>query len=216
MTASMQPKRKSAAANPARPAKRSTAPKEDEDVVRIGVQLRHYRRLNRLNLKELADRAGCSESLLSKIENDKVQPSIGTLHRLCRVLDIGMSRLIAPLTEGACTIYPPGTRPVLGRNRSGAPDNGSAEVFIPYAEGRLLEGLIELLQPGGHSHGVLSHPGEEAGYVLEGQLELVVADETHLLAPGSTFFFHSNTPHSYRNPGKVTTRVVWVNTPPTF
>ena len=68
----------------------------------------------------------------------------------------------------------------------------------------------------GHSGGVLRHDGEECGYVLEGCLELVVDNETHILNPGDSFFFNSDRPHSYRNPGKVTTRVIWINTPPTY
>jgi transcriptional regulator with XRE-family HTH domain len=193
-----------------------TADSSRRETIHIGPQLRHYRKLRGLRLKELADLAGCSESLLSRIENNRLNPSVSMLHRLCKALDTGMSKLMTPTTDRVCTVFQPGTRPVVGRNRLRALDNGEAEIFIPYAEGRLLEGLIETLHPGGHSNGVLSHEGEEAGYVIEGHFELTVNEECYLLGPGATFFFRSDLPHAYRNPGTTTTRVVWINTPPSF
>jgi len=36
------------------------------------------------------------------------------------------------------------------------------------------------------------------------------------LRAGDSFHFPSEVPHGYRNPGRVRTRVLWVNTPPTF
>jgi mannose-6-phosphate isomerase-like protein (cupin superfamily) len=37
-----------------------------------------------------------------------------------------------------------------------------------------------------------------------------------MLQTGDSFYFSSSVPHSYRNPGKTVTRVLWINTPPTF
>jgi uncharacterized cupin superfamily protein len=36
------------------------------------------------------------------------------------------------------------------------------------------------------------------------------------LGAGDSFAFPSNLAHTYRNPGRKVTRVLWVNTPPTF
>ena len=36
------------------------------------------------------------------------------------------------------------------------------------------------------------------------------------LGPGDSFAFPSTLPHMYRNPGSEVTRVIWINTPPTF
>src|SRR5262249_33590117 len=47
---------------------------------RIGSQLKRQRRLKGLRLKDVAERAGISQSLISKIENNKASPSLSTLH----------------------------------------------------------------------------------------------------------------------------------------
>jgi uncharacterized cupin superfamily protein len=81
---------------------------------------------------------------------------------------------------------------------------------------QFLYGSIHVVDPGGGSAGAISHHGEEVGYVLEGTFELTVKDRTYLLNAGDSFFFTSDLPHSYRNPGTVQTRVLWINSPPTF
>jgi quercetin dioxygenase-like cupin family protein len=73
-----------------------------------------------------------------------------------------------------------------------------------------------VVEPGGGSEGAIEHQGEDVGYVLEGEFELIVAGKTYKLQQGDSFFFRSNLPHGYRNPGRKQTRVVWVNTPSTF
>ena len=51
---------------------------------------------------------------------------------------------------------------------------------------------------------------------LEGEFELTVDGTTYSLKAGDSFFFRSELPHSYRNPGAIEARVLWVNAPPTF
>src|SRR6185503_462278 len=50
---------------------------------------RHAPLMRGSRLKDVADAAGCSESLVSKIENNKIEPSLQVLHKLCTVLKIG-------------------------------------------------------------------------------------------------------------------------------
>lgn len=48
-----------------------------------------------------------------------------------------------------------------------------------------------------------THPGEEVGYILEGQLVLEVQGKpAQNLKAGDTFFLPANTVHSAKNPGK--------------
>lgn len=192
-------------------------PPPDKLSPRIGFQLRRERRLRRLRLKDVADKAGLSQSLISKIENNKTSPSISTLHRLAKALGTSVSALFAADKSLDQVTQRPQERPIAGRVQSMVEWDGiEAEIIVPYVRGRLLEGFVFIMEPGGHSGGTLRHEGEECGYVLEGRLELVVDAETYLLGPGNSFFFNSDRPHSYRNPGTAVTRVIWINTPPTY
>src|SRR3984957_13506624 len=52
----------------------------------IGLKLRHARTVRGMRRADLATVSGCSESLLSKIENGKTTPSLNTLHSLAKGL----------------------------------------------------------------------------------------------------------------------------------
>jgi transcriptional regulator with XRE-family HTH domain len=184
---------------------------------RLGYQLKRRRRLKGLRLVDVAASAGISPSLISKIEHNKISPSLSTLHRLARALDTSVSGLFPSHEHRDPVILKKEQRPVAGSVQGMVQWEGiEAEIIVPHQEHRLLEGFVFLMEPGGHSGGTLQHEGEECGYVLEGLLELTVAGKSYQLSSGESFFFHSDIPHSYRNPGQVTARVIWINTPPTF
>ena len=182
----------------------------------LGVKLRHARRLKRMRLKDVAFRVGCSESLLSKIECDKTTPSLRTLHRIVTVLDTSIASLFGDPGGAGVTLYRGDERPAVVIDSVESPGSIRLERMTPSADGQSLEGNIHVVSPGASNGGEIDHIGEEVGYVLEGEFELTVGSTTYRLKAGDSFFFRSELPHSYRNPGKATARVLWVNSPPTF
>jgi transcriptional regulator with XRE-family HTH domain len=179
---------------------------------RVGRRVRQLRLAHAMRLKDLAAAAGCSESLLSRVENNLTCPSLATMHRLAKALGVSLVALFDVGSPDGVVITRPRDRTVIGRGYPGEQN----EVLIPYAENRLLEGFIVTLMPGAEPSGPFQHDGEEVGVILEGALELVVGGSLNVLREGDSFFFRSDVSHRYRNAGDVTCRVVWINTPPTF
>lgn len=167
--------------------------------------------LKGLKLREVAARVECSESLLSKIENGHANPSLSMLHKIAASLGVTVPALFSP-TESNGAVSRNGERPSVRIDRAGS----SIERLVPTSSGHILEGNLHVLAPGGGSEGMLSHVGEEVGFVIEGKFELTLDNEIYLLQAGDSFTFRSEIPHRYRNPGRTTTRVVWVSSPPTF
>nr|WP_242612589.1 cupin domain-containing protein [Corticibacter populi] len=176
----------------------------------MGVRLRHARLVAGYTLLELARRAECSESLISKIERGYATPSLTMLHRLAVALDTNIAALT---TEGAPSTGPvlrAGERPVI---RSG--DIALERLVLPQ-RGGLLQANIHIMEPGQASDGLIEHTGEELGYVLEGSVELQLADERFVVHAGDAFAFSSHVPHGYTNVGEGVARILWVNSPATF
>lgn len=178
----------------------------------VGANIRHFRILKGLKARDLAERVGCSESMISKIENGKAQPSLTTLHRIVHSMNITVTALFDTRPADRGVVTRDADRPSYRIDRAGS----TLERLVPANEGHLLEGNLHVLAPGGGSEGMLSHEGEEAGFVVEGELELTVDGTKYRLSAGDSFVFRSELPHSYRNPCRRVTRVVWVSTPPTF
>lgn len=182
----------------------------------FGTALRHVRKVKRLRLKDVAAEVGCSESLLSKIECDKATPSLRMLHRIAAALDTSIASLFSDGDGKSVTLYRSGERPTIVIGNSQRRDAILLERLTPHIEGRSLEGNLHIIAPGATNGGEIKHAGEEVGYVLEGEFELTVDSVSYHLKPGDSFFFRSEQPHSYRNPGETSARVLWINTPPTF
>lgn len=179
---------------------------------RLSTRLRQARRMRGMTLKVLADSAGCSESLLSKIENGKSYPSLPMLNRLVQALDIGMGWMFEDRDGRAPVIARAGER------ATAAPDAGgqaiAIERVIPEGGEHLLQCNILHVEAGGASLGEQQHFGEEAGYLLDGQLELLIDGRAHRLKAGDAFAFRSDQPHSFRNLGPKRASIFWVATPP--
>ena len=169
----------------------------------------------RSDAKQVADAARCSESFVSKLENDKANPSFTMLHRLTGILGANVAALFAASDETGGVISHPGSRPVILTDQLRVGKGIKLERLIPYSHGYLLQGNIHHIDNGGRSDGNIVHSGEEIGYVLEGEIELTV-DGRRYRAKMGIFHFRSELPHGYRNVGVTPARIIWINTPPTF
>lgn len=176
----------------------------------LGVRIRHARRVAGLTLTQVASKAHCSESLVSKIENGQATPSLAMLHRIAVALATNIATLSCEEAPSAGPVLRRGERPVMQAG------GVSLERIVLPQRGGLLQANIHIVQPGEGSDGQIVHIGEEVGYVLEGTLELMLGDATYLLHAGDAFTFSSQVSHGYRNPGEAVARVLWVNTPATF
>lgn len=180
--------------------------------------MKHARLNLKLSLRQLAEKVGCTESFLSKVENNKVRPSLPMIHKIAVNLGISVARLFAEEGDasGVVTVMREGQRQVLRTEHKRAGNGVTLETLVPNHLCTLLEVNIHHIPVGTSSQGYLEHQGEEMGYVLEGELELTVESQIAIVRKGDSFFFLSHLPHGYRNIGLVDARVLWVNTPQSF
>ena len=186
--------------------------------IRIGARLRHARIVKGMKLSEVADGVSVSESFISKLENDKVQPSLAVLHKLVAFLGMNVTSLFDDATEGKGPLFVmrAGERPVIRTSLRHQTDGVNIEGISPSSRNSLLQASIHEVAPGGSGHGLIAHSGEEIGFVLDGTLDLTVGNQSCRINAGDSFFFSSEHPHGYVNPGATVARILWVNTPPTF
>lgn len=137
------------------------------------------------------------------------------LSRLAKALGVNVSTFFAD-DQASDVVMRAGTRPRLDTDALRRGDGVTLERLAPYADGCMLQANIHIIAAGGQSDGVISHLGEEVGFLIEGELELEVDGRRYHLRPGDSFYFPSDRPHGYRNRGTTEARVIWVNTPPTF
>ncbi|HSI41040.1 MAG TPA: cupin domain-containing protein [Xanthobacteraceae bacterium] len=181
--------------------------------LQIGARLKHARLLEGIRIRELAERVGCAESMISKIENDKVAPSLTMLQRLVEALNRDLSSFFGADINSPGLVQKQGERPISETDAIRGGVGVSYERLVPFAAGNLLEGNIHRIEPGGEKVDQITHQGETLGYVIEGALELSIDSTVYKLNSGDSFFFKNHLTNRYRNTGTILARVIWVNTP---
>lgn len=187
------------------------------EATRIGRRLQTMRKAQGLTLIELAARANCSASLVSRVENGRLLPSLSVLHKLVAGLGTSMASFLSGSETEGCMLVRAGERKEVTLDYLGGSQQGvRIEQIIPHSSERTLQGNLITITPGHGSAGDYSHVGEEAGFVMEGFIELTIDKQMHVLGKGDSFCFRSEDPHSFYNPGPGEAVVLWINTPPTF
>jgi DNA-binding transcriptional MerR regulator/quercetin dioxygenase-like cupin family protein len=175
-----------------------------------GQRLRRLRSEEGLSLREASRRAGISVSFLSAIERGAARASITTLQRLTHAYGVTVMDLFEAPNRVGRRIRPD-QRPALDVDGTGVRIEQLA------VGSQSLEPQLFILAAGASSEGRYSHVGEEFVYVLEGDVTFWIGEREHYrLQPGDALTFPSTLPHRWRNRARGETRLLWINTPPTF
>ena len=178
---------------------------------KLGFKVRRLRKQQGLSLRQVADRANCSPSYLSMVENGKLDPSISRLKRIAEGLGFTISELFQEPTDEQIVI-----RRHKRQRVEFEASKLTIEILVPRLTTKLMDARLALVDPGGGSVGDYHHPGEEFGLILEGELEITINGSTYHLQKGDSFYFASPLNHSFRNQGSEKAAVVWVNCPPSW
>lgn len=180
----------------------------------IGGEIRELRKVKGLTLQQVSDKVGLSVGYLSQIERNQSKLPIGVLRKLSDVLGVHIGWFFQ---TSANTLPEERDFIVRKENRRRLTFTGlgiSEELLSPNLSGPL-ELLLSTIEPQADS-GDYSHDGVEAGFVLQGTLDLWIAGKHHRLSEGDSFSFRSTDVHRCANPDKIPTKVIWVITPPHY
>ena len=173
----------------------------------IGVKLRSLRTQKRLTLSRLAAETGLSTALLSKLETDRMIPTLPTLATISRVYGVGMSHFFAEPARHTLSI----TRKAhLQGNTRGAEAVKATPLNAATDGSRLVAQMIEF-PPGGATTATDSFR-ETCGlvYVLEGRLQLDAGGMHEVLEAGDCVYMESEMALAWSAAGKHRCRVLAV------
>lgn len=135
----------------------------------IGMKLRTLRTQKHLTLSRLAVETGLSTALLSKLETDRMIPTLPTLSNICRVYGVGLGYFFNEAAKHTLAI----TRKAhLGANGRGQETVKQIPLHAVTANTRMVARMVEY--PAGVT-GMMTEAGRPlcaVVYVLEGKLQL--------------------------------------------
>ena len=183
-----------------------------EGGVDVGEQLRSIRRLRHRTLKEVADRAGLSESFLSQVERGRTSASISSLQRIASALGVEVSDVFSFNGVDRPRVVSRAARPVISFGTLGRKALLTPKPF------HSVEVVAAEFDPGGstgdepYSHG----DSEEVFFVVSGEVELSLGGETFVLEAGDSAQYRSSTPHRVKNRGSARAEVLFIISPPSY
>ncbi len=171
----------------------------DNAAGRDGASTAALRLSRHLPLAEVASAVGISVGFLSAIERSHMSASVGTLRKLARYYKLNILDFFDPAQANPYRVRPE------ERKRLDAGPGVQMELL---AWGNtVMEPHLFTIAPGAGSGDSYSHEGEEFLFVLRGALDIALDGQWHRLRAGDSFYFESNTPHTWRNSGKTETVV---------
>lgn len=161
----------------------------------IGAEVRALRTRRGLKSSDLAAAAGISGSLMSKIENGQVSPSLSTLQALAAALNVPIGLLFANAEEPRdCSYVRSGEGAVIERRGTKA---GHEYRLLGHslAGDLVVEPYLITLAEQAEAYIGFQHAGVELIHMLTGRVAYRHADRTYQLAPGDTLMFDASAAH---------------------
>ncbi len=175
----------------------SGAPSNDPRALEkaLGTRVKQLRRQQDLSVADLANAAGLSTGMLSKIENGQISPSLTSIHSLAQALNVSISSLFSLADDRQDCSYVAAGQGVKIERR------GTKSGHIYQLLGHLMSGdqviepyLITLAEDALPYTG-FSHGGTELIYMIEGEVTYRHGDRSYKLTPGDTMLFDSQAQH---------------------
>ncbi len=176
----------------------SLAPAEDMPrslEVAIGAEVRRLRKSLDLTVAELGAAAGFSASMLSKIENGTISPSLATLKSLATSLNVPISRLFSESEERRdCSFVKAGEGARI--ERRGTKAGHRYDLLGQSMKGDVVvEPYLITLQDDAAPYTHFRHAGVELIYMLSGKVRYRHGDSSYLMEPGDTLCFDAAARH---------------------
>jgi transcriptional regulator with XRE-family HTH domain len=170
----------------------------------VGEKLRALRLKKKLGLVELGRHTGLSPALLSKLERNKMFPTLPTLLRIAMVFSVDLDyffadhrkhRVLAVVRRADRLRFPeePGRRD---------PSFHFESLTFPVTEPRCQAYVATFHPVASGKARPHEHAGVELIYVLGGELGVTIEATEHILESGDAMYFDASVPHSYRRVGR--------------
>ncbi|MGM0471047.1 MAG: helix-turn-helix domain-containing protein [Bacillota bacterium] len=176
----------------------------------LGRRIRQKRKEKDFSLSKLAEEIECTPSFLSQVERGKAEPSITSLRKISRALNVPMFYFLLDANKHS---------PVVKKDERKIltfPTHLTFELLSPDLK-RQLEVIHAELEPGCYTcEQPLAHPGEECTVVLEGKMKIQIGDKFYELDQGDSIYYYASIPHKIISIGEEDLVFISAITPPNF
>ncbi len=174
--------------------------------------IRRIRKAEKLTLADLSEKTGLSLSFLSQVERGLTNPSINSLRKIAAGIGCPLSTFFEEKASSNGAVVRKHQRKVLVNTESRL-----TYQLLSRSPDHRIELLLTMLEPGAsNAESPLSHEGDEAALVLQGECWFELGEDSFSLKEGDSIYIAENTPHKFTNTGHAVFVVVSAISPPGF
>lgn len=177
-----------------------------------GARLKAIRTRLGLSQRQLARVSGVANATISQIEAGRLNPTVSMLKKVLDGIPISLSEFFADDSDSADRIF------FRSDELTEIADGGVSFLQVgANLSDKSVQLIKECYQPGaGTGRHAITHEGEECGIILAGRLQVSVGEQTAILRAGDAYYFKSNQPHNFHNPGNEPCELISACSPPSF
>ena len=187
---------------------KTTAQGSSETAADLGKTIQRLRKAYNLSLGELSEQSGVAKSIISQIERNETNPTLSTVVRLSRALDITVDEVLRGQQQSLFIEH---------QSKSGIPilesQDGLCRLAIvgPLSLVDMFQWYDFHAQPQGVLESSPHPPGTvEHLYVIIGELEVTTGLETKAARTGEALRYRADVPHKIVNVGQGSAHAVMV------
>ena len=177
--------------------------------MKLGEKIRDLRFSCNLTQEELADRCELTKGYISQLENDLTSPSIATLVDILSALGTNLKEFWNDDED----------EKIVFKKAEFIEKQGEGFKLlwvVPNSQKNVMEPIHIELSPHSQTEEDYPHEGEEFGYLLEGEIVLVLGKKKHRVKKGESFYFTPKKTHYLINEKDKKATLIWVSCPPNF
>ncbi len=170
-----------------------------ENTSTIGERIKEIRIAKELSVEDVSKKTGITVETLDQIEDDKIAPLLGSIVKLAEALEVSVGECFGESADSPFCIVRSDNRKAVSRfdSTDGKSYGYSYEALGLQKKNRQMEPFLVTLAP----TNVLQveaneHIGEEFIFVLKGDVEVRLHDNTDILHPGDSIYYDSTIPHT--------------------
>jgi len=185
--------------------------KKARSPIDVGRRLKELRSQKGFSQTELGKLVGVTPSTISQVESNQIYPSLPALIKIAEILSVDVTYLLQGDAESTHRVVFPASEAFDVQINHLPKKSVTAKRLAPMDQDTKFEPYLIKIFPKKElpSH-FFTHKGEETGYLLSGELQMVFEDAVHTVKAGDMVSLTSESPSQWKNPGPTTAELLWM------
>lgn len=182
--------------------------------MKLGEKLKQLRKEKDLTLDKLASMSGVAKATLSRIENGVTTGNLNTHLKICETLRVNLGELYRGLENAEDKVIAFDEKTLPEAEVFKYDEKVSSILLTKQAAHKKMLPQLLIIEPQRGTPSEENPPGSDKFiYCLEGEAELKIGEKAYGLKKDASVYFDASFPHSIRNTGAKTARLIVVVSP---